>query len=195
MPVRKEIAEKDGVYFITFTCTNWIPLFQLVTGYDVVYKWFDYLKAEGHFIIGYVIMPNHVHTVIAFKNTGKSINTIVANGKRFMAYDLVKQLEAGKKTLILEELQKSLNQTERKEGKKYGVFEPSFDWKECRTVTFIQQKLNYMHANPCKENKLAALPEEYVHSSAKFYRSGVHNVYPVMSFMELEDIDLMGGVR
>ncbi len=81
-------------------------------------------------------MPNHVHAVIAFTNTGKSLNTIVANGKRFIAYDLVKKLEEGKKTSVLEELQKGLNETERKEGMKYGVFEPSFDWKECRTVKF-----------------------------------------------------------
>ncbi|MDQ2753107.1 MAG: hypothetical protein M3R72_08805 [Bacteroidota bacterium] len=81
-------------------------------------------------------MPNHVHAVIAFTNTGKSLNTIVANGKRFIAYDLVKKLEEGKKTSVLEELQKGLNDTERKEGKKYSVFEPSFDWKECRMVKF-----------------------------------------------------------
>jgi len=24
MPVRKAITEKEGVYFITFTCTNWL---------------------------------------------------------------------------------------------------------------------------------------------------------------------------
>jgi hypothetical protein len=36
---------------------------------------------------------NHIHTLIGFRNTGKSINTIIGNGKRFMAYDIVKQLE------------------------------------------------------------------------------------------------------
>ena len=195
MPVRKEIAEKDGVYFITFTCTNWLPLFHLCNGYDMVYKWFDYLKAQGHYIIGYVVMPNHVHALIAFTNTVKSINTIIANGKRFMAYDLVKRLEEGKKTLVLEELQKALNNTEQKEGKKFGVFEPSFDWKECRTVKFIEQKLDYMHWNPCKGNNLTVVPEAYAHSSAKFYFLHHQGIYPVTSFMELEDIDLTGGMR
>ena len=195
MPVRKEMADKEGVYFITFTCTNWLPLFHLLGGYDIVYKWFDYLKGQGHYIIGYVIMPNHVHAIIAFTNTSKSINTIVANGKRFAAYDMVKRLEEGKKTLILDELQNRLNNTERKEGKKYGVFEPSFDWKECRTIEFIEQKLDYMHGNPCKGNALTKLPEAYVHSSASFYVLGVQGIYPVTSFMELEDIDLTGGVR
>ena len=78
MSVRREITEYDGVYFITCTNSRWLPLFAIVNGYDVVYKWFNYLKAKGHFIVGYVIMPNHFHALIAFRNTqGKSINTIV----------------------------------------------------------------------------------------------------------------------
>ncbi len=91
---------------------------------------------QGHRIIGYVVMPNHIYALLAFRNTTKFINTIVVNNKRFMAYHLVKRLEEAKKILVVEELQKGLNNTERKEGKKYGVFEPSFDWKECRTVKF-----------------------------------------------------------
>lgn len=38
-------------------------------------------------IIGYVIMPNHIHVLIDFIKTHQTINTIIGNGKRFMAYD------------------------------------------------------------------------------------------------------------
>lgn len=89
MPVRTNIANNDGTYFITFTCTNWLPLFEKADAYSSVYNWFDILKNDGHSVIGYVIMSNHIHTIIAFKNTGKSINSIVSNGKRFMAYEIV----------------------------------------------------------------------------------------------------------
>ena len=133
MPVRRTIAATEGIYFITFTCTNWIPLFTLCQAYDVVYKWFDYLKAQKHYVIGYVIMPNHVHFIIAFSNSGKRINAIVGNGKRFMAYELVERLKQQHKLLVLNELTQALNDTEKKEGKLHGVFETSFDWKECRT--------------------------------------------------------------
>ena len=60
MPVRKTIPEKDGIYFITFTCAQWLPLFQITNGYDAVYNWFNVLKQTGHYIIGYTIMTNHV---------------------------------------------------------------------------------------------------------------------------------------
>ena len=190
MPVRKSITETEGVYFITFTCTNWLPLFKICNAYHAVYKWFDHLIEQGHYIIGYVIMPSHVHAIIAFTNTGTSINTIVSNGKRFIAYDLVKRLKEMNSNLILNELNNDLNNTEKKEGKIHGVFETSFDWKECRTEKFIQQKLNYIHWNPCKGNKLVELPEQYIHSSAKFYITGEQGIYAVTSFMELRDIDL-----
>jgi hypothetical protein len=95
-------------------------------------------------------MANHVHAIIAFSNTGKSINTIVSNGKRFIAYDLIQRLQRQNDHLMLNELSSSLNNTEVKEGKLHNVFEASFDWKECRTDKFIQQKLDYIHFNPCK---------------------------------------------
>ncbi len=190
MPVRKAIAEKEGVYFITFTCTNWLPLFKNCDAYDAVYNWFNYLKEQSHYIIGYVIMLGHVHAIIAFSNTGKSINAIVSNGKRFIAYDLVKRLQLQNSSLILNELSSSLNNTERKEGKLHNVFETSFDWKECRTEKFIQQKLDYVHFNPCKGNKLVELPEQYEHSSARYYIEGVQGTYPITNFMDLRDIDL-----
>lgn len=81
MSVRTIIPALEGVYFITFTCKDWLPLFSLCNAYQVVYNWFDYLKSERHYIIAYIIMPNHVHAIIAFSNTNKSINTIIANGK------------------------------------------------------------------------------------------------------------------
>ena len=135
-------------------------------------------------------MPSHVHAIIAFSNTTKSINTSISNGKRFIAYNLVKQLKGMNRSLILNELNNDLNNTEKKEGKIHGVFQTSFDWKECRTEKFIAQKLNYIHWNPCKGNKLVELPEQYIHSSAKFYITGEQGIYPVTSYMELRDVDL-----
>ena len=89
MSVRRKINENNDVFFITITCARWLPLFKLTNGYDAVYKWFDYLKGQGHHLVAYVIMPNHLHAIIAFNTSGISINTIIGNGKRFMSYWLV----------------------------------------------------------------------------------------------------------
>ena len=125
MSVRRSIPNYDGLYFITITCCRWLHLFELVSAYDVVYKWFDYLKNKGHYITGYVIMPNHLHALIAFQHTeGVSINNIVGNGKRFMAYALVSKLEELNKQDVLAELSSYVNETERQRYKRHEVFEP-----------------------------------------------------------------------
>jgi REP element-mobilizing transposase RayT len=191
MPVKKAITEKDGIYFITFTCCAWMPLFELTNSYDAVYRWFDSLKVKNHHLLGYVIMPNHIHALIAFRNSGSSINTIVSNGKRFMAYELVKRLEQKNENQILHKLSLAVTGSDKKRGKIHQVFEESFDWKECRTDRFIEQKLYYIHNNPCKGKwDLAASPVEYLHSSARFYITGVQGVYEVTNYGFLKDISL-----
>src|SRR6266487_5573789 len=136
-------------------------------------------------------MPNYTHAVIAFHNTGKTINGIAGSGKRFMAYDIVERLQKQNHHDLLRQIEGMVNNTQKAINKQHEVFEPSFDWKECRTEKFIQQKLDYIHWNPCKGvNKLVDLPEQYIYSSAKFYIMGEQGRYPVTSYMELPDIDL-----
>ena len=191
MSVRHKISEKDGLYFITFTCYYWIPLFDIINGYDLVYKQFDYLKNCGHYIVGYVIMPNHVHALIAFKNTGKTVNSMVGNIKRFMAYNIVERLKHQDKSEILKKLAEGVYAADKKKGQLHQVFEPSFDCKYCYNNKLINQKLYYMHDNPCRGKwQLCVLPQDYVHSSAKFYILGEQGLYPVISWMQLMDIDL-----
>lgn len=150
MSVRKTISNKEGLYFITVTCVEWLWLFEVTKGYDIVYKWFDHLKTNGHLICGYVIMPNHLHAMIAFQNTGQSINSIVGNGKRFMAYEIIERLKNCREDALLNKLALFVNETDRAKGQLHEVFEPSFDWKECFRQAFISQKLNYIHENPCR---------------------------------------------
>ena len=93
MTIRTQIEATTGIFYITFTCFKWLSLFQMTDGYDIVYRQFDQLKAEGHAIVGYVIMPNHVHCIIHFSEAEKSINARIGAMKRFMAYQLVKRLK------------------------------------------------------------------------------------------------------
>ncbi len=49
-----------------------------------------------------------------------------------------------------------------KSDRKYQFWERSPMFKECWSKKFFQQKLNYIHFNPCQPHwNLAASPEEY----------------------------------
>ena len=136
-------------------------------------------------------MPNHIHAIIAFHNSGKSINTLVGNGKRFMAYEIIRRLKEQNKHGLLYQLSSSVQTKDKERNKKHEVWEDSFDWKECRTNSFIEQKLFYIHSNPCSGKwSLCVLPFDYLHSSARFYMTGNHAAYPVLNFCELADINL-----
>jgi REP element-mobilizing transposase RayT len=117
MAVRLLQTDKDGLFFITFTCKGWLPLFEITNSYDLVYKWFDYLKTKGHAITGFVIMPNHLHILVALRHTDKSINTIVSNAKRFMAYEIIKRLLNQDRNDILQQLAHAVTASDSKRGK------------------------------------------------------------------------------
>lgn len=185
MAIRTNINATEGRFYITFTCYGWLSLFDITNGYDFIYKQFDILKSEGHAIVGYVIMPNHVHAIIDFIEGVGNINRRVGTMKRFVAYEIVNRLTALKRADILRALQLGVNVADRKKGKLHEVFEPSFDAKQCLTDAFTLQKLNYIHKNPCTGKwQLCVYPEDYLHSSASYYNTGKKGIYEVKHYLE-----------
>ena len=45
----------------------------------------------GYHFLGYVIMPNHAHFLLRVPVSG-AINTMLGNGKRFLAYEIIDRL-------------------------------------------------------------------------------------------------------
>jgi len=151
-----------------------LPLFKEANAYDTVYKWFDYLHGNNVFVTGYVIMPNHIHVLLHFPLMPKSLNTIIGNAKRFMAYEVIKRLEEKKASHLLDVLHGGVKKREEKKGQIHKVFEESFDAKECYPEEFIFQKLQYIHLNPVsKKWNLVDDFTDYEHSSASFYEKGL----------------------
>lgn len=127
-------------------------------------------------------MPNHVHALISFISTGQSINTIIGNGKRFMAYEIIKRLQAKGDINLLSILKNNVEANRKANNKLHEVWKLSFDWKYCNSPAFVEQKLNYMHDNPCKGKwNLCSSPIDYIHSSAKYYLAGEDGFYIVTS--------------
>lgn len=61
MTTRTAQKEKETIFFITVTCHDRIPLFEITNSYDSVYNWFGVLKESGNEVMGNVIIPNHVY--------------------------------------------------------------------------------------------------------------------------------------
>ena len=159
------------MFFITFTCFKWLPLIDHAKVYDAFGKWFDYLYSQKASVLGYVIMPNHFHGLIFIdEKCEKNLNQLVANGKRFLAYDIIRGLKEHKRNDLLKYLSKAVGSKEIAKGKKHQVFVSSFDAKECFNRKMVETKLDYIHHNPIN-GKCNLIDDwvEYPYSSAAFY--------------------------
>lgn len=124
--------------------------------------------------------------MIHFSTSTKKLNTVIGDGKRFIAYDIIKRLKEAEATETLSILEKAVQSKDRANGHRHEVWKESFDWKYCETAKFTYQKLLYIHNNPCS-GKWNLSPDitKYEHSSARYYISGKHAAYTVKDVEEV----------
>lgn len=186
MAIKWKHGDEFTMYFCTFTCYKWMHLFEKVNAYDTVYKWFDNLKQNNHHPLVFVIMPNHLHVILYFPETGYNLNKIISNAKRFIAYEIINRLERNSLNEELDFLHDAVTKAEAKKGQVHRVFEESFDAKGIYNEKFFMQKLNYIHHNPIKGRwNLVNDYTDYEHSSASFYELGIVKNYEPYDFRNI----------
>ena len=187
MAIKLKHSNTFSTYFITFTCAEWMPLFEITNSYDLVYNWFAVLKKKYNAdVVAYVIMPNHLHTILHFHDENFNLNNIISNGKRFMAYEIVNRLEASGNNEVSGKLNSLLTEREKKKGQLHKVFKDSFDAKPIIAQHFLLQKINYIHNNPVSSKwQLAKDFVEYEHSSASFYEIQMVRHFKPLHYLEL----------
>jgi len=170
---------QNASYFISFTCHEWLPLIAISSQYDAFSKWFYYLKDKHIPLLAYVIMPNHFHGILHVPDESIiNINNIIANGKRFIAYEIVKSLKAKGDIVTLSILNSSLSLNDRKKKQQHKVFISSFDCKEILSDEMFFTKLDYIHFNAVRGKwNLAEDYTKYPHSSAGFYELEEENEF------------------
>lgn len=161
----------NNTWFITFTCYSWIPLLGGTNSYDLVYKWLKLIDdSRGIKTLAFVTMPNHVHLLLQLPDNNVNLNKLIGNGKRFMAYEIVRRLEQTDRQDIFFKLSSACSDLELAKGQRHKVFEQSFDAKAVYSLDFLYQKLDYIHHNPVRGKwNLCTEFTDYMHSSAAFY--------------------------
>ena len=179
MAIRTKHEITDNTWFITFTCYNWLSLFETTQSYDLVYKWLK-LADDKYQIktLAFVIMPNHVHLLLYLSDDRVNLNTVISNAKRFMAYAIIDRLKAQGNAVVLNMLASACTDKEKAKGQLHKAFEPSFDAKPVYTLDFLYQKIDYIHHNPVSGKwNLCNEFTDYPHSSAAFYELGQSHVF------------------
>jgi putative transposase len=137
------------LHFITFSCYRRLPLLSTTGARNVFVKALGEIRERYEFsLVGYVVMPNHVHLLIS---------------------ESVKDTPS----VVLKVLKQRVSRDLRRSS---GVNLPRFwqprfydfsIWSEKK----VREKLDYMHANPITK-KLVEHPKDWPWSSWSFYSTG-----------------------
>lgn len=187
MDFRNHFTGYDKFHYLTITCFQIIPFFETVNLNDYIYRCFRILESKKILTCGYVIMPNHLHSLVFTKIRKELINEIIGETKRFMAYEIVSRIKRKGNFELLEYLEMAVSKSDARKKKLHNVFETSSDMKEMFTENFIKQKLNYMYKNPVSGKwRLADDYVNYEHSSAGYYELGIRGTFEVIHYEEVD---------
>jgi REP element-mobilizing transposase RayT len=184
---------KDDFYFVTFTCYNWLPLFDESNIYEYLPEWSLNLRRKGVEICAYVFMANHAHLMVYVNDDCEGLNKVFGEAKRFLAYKIITGLKLLNKTRLLKYLSVNVRNNEQFRGKKHQVFRDSFDARLIESDKSVAEVLHYIHMNPVSGKwQLIDNYLNYPYSSAAFFELGETGFLPIR---ELDDILLYPDIR
>jgi putative transposase len=164
----------EQCFFVTTTCYKHIQLLATEEAKNILSNSLNFLteKYQCH-ILGYVIMPNHLHMILYFQADNR-LSDFMRDFKKFTSVKLRQLVEMSGDTNILQALR-----YEHRE-QKLKVWVDRFDDVVIQSKEMFHTKLDYIHNNPLQAHwQLSDTAEDYKYSSAAFYDgvySGVVNV-------------------
>jgi putative transposase len=152
------------LHFITFSCYQRRPLLGSVRARTVFLKVLNEVRGRyGFALVGYVVMPDHVHLLISEPRKGTP-STVLQVLKQSVSRRLRRRRRAPAGQLWLR-FPAARNTLPRFWQRRFYDFNV---WSEKKKA----EKLNYMHGNPVKRG-LVAHPKDWPWSSfSSYYRAG-----------------------
>ena len=156
------------IYYITTVTYGRLPIFTRPSFIIPLIDSLNFYRYKQQFkLVGYVIMPDHIHLMIW--PYGESTPTeIMRDFKKFTAVRIIRQAEVEGNADWLAAFQQAGEETERSQNK---VWQDSYWDKNIYSDHILRQKLNYIHRNPVRAG-LVEQPEQYAYSSYRNYVNG-----------------------
>ena len=155
---------KGHLHFVTFSCYRRLPLLNTGRVRELFVRELDEVRNEAGFrLIGYVVMPNHVHLLMSEPRDGTP-STVLQKLKRRFSQKIRKRrrlASVGQWRLPFEERDEPLRAFWQARFYDFNVY----------TRGKRREKLNYMHANPVIR-KLVKHPKDWPWSSWCFHEKG-----------------------
>src|SRR6266404_1321330 len=166
---------RGHLHFITFTCYRRLPLLRSVRARNVFVKILGEVRDRyGFSLVGYVVMPEHIHLLISepAKGTPSTVMQVLKQRvSRRLRPKPRKKVSSQQLRLPFRHPHDFLPQ----------IWQPRFYDLNVWSQTKFVEKLRYMHMNPMKR-KLVAHPKDWPWSSFLFYakkESGLVRIDPM----------------
>ena len=164
---------RGHLHFITFSCYRRLPLLRSVRARNIFVQLLDGVRERyGFSLVGYVVMPEHIHLLISEPARGTP-STVMQALKQRVSRRLRRKRKAHGRQLPLhfQPVETSLPRFWQRRFYDFNV------WSLKKRV----EKLHYMHMNPLKR-RLVNHPQDWPWSSFSFYAKperGLIRVDPV----------------
>ena len=169
------INDPEAYYFCTDTIVGWQYVFTSREFFDIIIDSFKFCQKEkGLLVHAYVIMPNHVHTILSTQHG--NLPDIIRDYKRFTSKEITR--------LLLEQENNRLTQyfagaaALADHGNDFKVWQTGSHPESLISGDFFMQKLNYIHNNPVRKG-FVELPEHWLYSSARNYVLGDQSIIQI----------------
>jgi len=152
------------LHFITCSCYRRLPLLRSTRAKNVFVKILDLVRERyGFALVGYVVMPEHIHLLIGEPQRGTPstvMQVLKQRVSRQLRRNRRKRVCSAQLKLRFTGSDESLPQFWQRRFHDFNV------WSHRKKV----EKLNYMHTNPVKR-RLVSHPNHWPWSSYSFYEN------------------------
>ena len=165
----------NELYFCTDVIVGWQYVFTSPEFFEVIIDSLGFCQANKNLLIhGYVIMPNHLHTILAASQGNPS--SIMRDFKRHTSVRISDLLAETHNERLLKYFRTVENREER--GNTCKIWQSGSHPVLIETGEFFDQKLNYIHNNPVNKGYVEN-PEHWKFSSARNYILNDHSIIKI----------------
>ena len=161
------------LYFTTTTVVDWVDIFTRPRYRHIVLESLAYCQAnKGLNVYAWVLMSNHLHMIVDVSGEC-SLSDVFRDFKKYTSKRIFAELTAdeheSRRPWLMHRFCFAASVSNR--FKDFRFWQEGNYVEELWTLEFLQQKVNYIHMNPVRQ-EIVAQPEEYLYSSAVDYAGG-----------------------
>jgi REP element-mobilizing transposase RayT len=173
-----QIKDQSDLYYLTFQVVNWVDIFSRPVYRNIVIDSLKYaIEHKGLQVFAYVIMSNHVHSVV--QCNVDNLSGVIRDIKKFTSKRIIETIQDRTESRRHWLLYLFGIAAQHTRNSKYQVWTHENHAISLHSNEFIAEKINYIHENPVRA-MLVQNPKDYLYSSARNYAG-------VPALLEVED--------